>query len=345
MTDRVLFALPSKGLLAEPTLNFLRSCDLKVHKVNPRQYTASIPALPQIDVLFQRVNDIVYKIADGAVHLGITGLDIVEEHPSDQLIVLHDNLGYGQCELVIAAPETWIDVERMSDLVDISLDFRENKRRNLRVATKFTNLTRRFLHASGVHHFTLVESEGALEVAPTLGYADVICDLTATGTTLRENHLKPLLDGVVLQSQSCLVANRTALQTLPQVRETARTLLELVDAAIQGRDYYSIRVNVKGGSPEDISRLVAENPITRGLQGPTISPIYAGSAAPDEQNRWYTITIVVSSRDLMTAITYLRSVGGVQATVTPVRYVFLNESPSDARLEARLRQPVNTAET
>lgn len=343
MTDRVLFALPSKGLLAEPTLSFLGSCDLKVHKVNPRQYTASVPALPQIDVLFQRVNDIVYKIADGAVHLGITGLDIVEEHPSDDLIVLHDNLGYGQCELVIAAPETWIDVERMSDLVDISLDFREHKRRNLRIATKFPNLTRRFLHTNGVHHFVLVESEGALEVAPTLGYADVICDLTATGTTLRENHLKPLLDGVVLQSQSCLVANRAALLRYPIVRETARTLLELVDAAIQGRDYYSITVNINGRSPEDISRLVADNPLTRGLQGPSISPIYAGNGPANEHNQWYTITIIVSSKDLMAAITHLRSVGGVQATVTPVRYVFLNESPSDARLEAALQQAKSTA--
>mgnify|MGYP005845651583 CR=1 FL=1 len=338
MTERVLFALPSKGLLADPTLNFLRSCDLKVHKVNPRQYTAGIPALPQIDVLFQRVGDIVYKIADGAVHLGITGLDIVEEHPSHEMIVLHDNLGYGQCELVIAVPETWIDVEYMSDLVDISLDFRENKRRNLRVATKFTNLTRRFLHERGVHHFTLVESEGALEVAPTLGYADVISDLTATGTTLRENHLKPLIDGVVLQSQACLIANRTALQTSPQVRETARILLELIDAAIQGQEYYSIRANVRGESPAAVARLVAGNPVTRGLQGPTVSPIYAVNSDTPDNGEWHTVTIVVHSRDLLTAIAHLRSVGGVQATVTPVRYVFLGESPSDARLEAMLNQ-------
>jgi ATP phosphoribosyltransferase len=339
MNERVLLALPSKGALAEPTLNFLRSCDLKVHQVNPRQYTASLPALPQIDVLFQRVSDIVYKISDGAVHLGFTGLDVVMEHGSDEVVVVPDNLGYGHCELVIAVPEAWIDVERMSDLVDVALDFREHKRRNLRVATKFTNLTRRFLHEQGIHHFTLVESEGALEVAPTLGYADVICDLTATGTTLRENHLKPLVDGTALRSQTCLIANRTALRTLPLVRETARTLLELIDAAIQGRDYYQITTNVHGESAEAIARMLVRNPLTRGLQGPTLAPIYGATPDTRDDGRWFTANIVVPSRDLLAAITALRAVGGVQSTVIPVRYVFLQESPTDARLEAALNAP------
>ncbi len=336
MNDRVLLALPSKGALAEPTLNFLRSCDLKVHQVNPRQYTASLPALPQIDILFQRVSDIVYKMADGAVHLGITGLDVVMEHGGSEIVVVHDGLGYGHCELVLAVPEAWIDVERMTDLMDIALDFREHKRRNLRIATKFTSLTRRFLHEHGIHHFTLVESEGALEVAPTLGYADAICDLTATGTTLRENHLKPLMDGTVLRSQTCLIANRTALQSNPLVRETARILLELIDAALQGREYYQITANMHGESASAIAHDLALNPLTRGLQGPTISPIYEATPNKADDGHWFTVNIVVPSRDLLPTITALRAVGGVQATVIPVRYVFLQESPTNARLEAAL---------
>lgn len=337
MNDRVTLALPSKGTLAESTLSFLRSCDLKVHKVNPRQYTASIPALPQIDVLFQRVSDIVYKAADGTVHLGITGLDVVQEHPGNDLVVVHDDLGYGGCELVLAVPENWLDVDSMDDLVDISLDFREHKRRNLRIASKFTNLTRRFLHEKGLHHFTLVESEGALEAAPTLGYADMICDLTATGTTLRENHLKTLPDGVVLKSQACLVANRTAIATQPAVRAAARTLLELFDAAMQGRDYYNVTSNVCGESAEAIAELVTENPVTRGLQGPTISPIFASNSAAEAGQQWYTVTVMIRSRDLLATVEHLRAIGGTQTTVIPARYVFLEESPSFARLENQLR--------
>ena len=336
MNDRVLLALPSKGMLAEPTLNFLRTCDLKVHKVNPRQYTASMPALPQIDVLFQRVGDIVYKIADGAVHLGITGLDIVKEHPSGELVVVHDNLGYGACELVLAVPESWLDVDCMNDLIDISLDFREQKHRNLRIATKFTNLTRSFLHEQGLHHFTLVESEGALEAAPTLGYADIICDLTATGTTLRENHLKTISDGVVLKSQSCLVANRTALRTNPLALSTVQTLLELIDAAVQGKSYYSITSNICGPDAEAVATLVTQNPVTRGLQGPTIAPIYAASSATALDQQWFAVTVMIRSRDLLETVSHLRAIGGMQTTVMPARYVFLEHSPSFAALEQLL---------
>lgn len=336
MSDRVTLALPSKGTLAESTLSFLRTCDLKVHKVNPRQYTASIPSLPQIDVLFQRVGDIVYKAADGTVHLGITGLDIVQEHPGNDLIVVHDDLGYGACELVLAVPETWLDVDSITDLVDISLDFREHKRRNLRIATKFTNLTRRFLHENGLHHFTLVESEGALEAAPTLGYADIICDLTATGTTLRENHLKTLPDGVVLKSQACLVANRTAVTNRPAVRSTVKTLLELIDAAMQGRNYYNVTSNVCGESAEAIAALVTQNPVTRGLQGPTIAPIFSANSSAQGGQQWYTVTVMIRSRDLLATVEHLRTIGGTQTTVIPARYVFLEQSPSFARLEELL---------
>src|SRR5688572_8003539 len=154
MTNRVTLALPSKGAIAEPTLEFLKSCDLKVVQTNPRQYTAIVPVLPNLDVLFQRVTDIVYKVADGTADMGITGLDVVQEIAggSDEVIVLHENLRYGGCQLVFAVPEAWIDVDTMADMVDISLDFREHKRRNLRIATKFTNLARQFLHQHSVHH-------------------------------------------------------------------------------------------------------------------------------------------------------------------------------------------------
>src|SRR5258706_8728318 len=240
--DRVTIALPSKGAIAEPTLDFLKSCDLKVVQTNPRQYTATVPALPGLDVLFQRVTDIVYKVADGTVDLGVSGLDVVQElaGSNDDVLVLHENLRYGGCQLVFAVPEAWIDVDTMADVVDISLDFREQKHRNLRVATKFTNLARQFLHQHGVHHFTLVEAEGAIEAAPMLGYGDIIIDLSATGTTLRENHLKPLSDGVLLESNACLIGNAQRLRECLPVLETAQTMLEVIDATLTGRSYYQL---------------------------------------------------------------------------------------------------------
>ncbi len=327
---RVTFGLPSKGALAEPTLEFLKSCDLRVLQSNPRQYTATLPMLPLVDVLFQRVNDIVFKVADGSVDLGITGLDVVQEltGSSDDVIIVHDNLRYGACQLVTAVPEAWIDADTMADIVDISLDFRENKRRNLRIATKFTRLARQFLHQHGVHHFTLIEAEGAIEAAPTLGYADMIIDLSATGTTLRENGLKPLTDGVILESVACLIANARSLRERTAVLETTRTLLETIDAALNGRNYYQLTANIRGQSAEAVAHAVAANPLTRGLQGPTVAPIYAANTPESDDGQWYSATIIVHSKNLLDAVAHLRSIGGTQTTVIPVRYVFLPESPS-----------------
>ena len=339
-SDRVTFGLPSKGAIAEPTLDFLRSCDLRVVQTNPRQYTATLPMLPGVDVLFQRVTDIVYKLVDGSVDIGITGLDVVRELAGglDELIVLHDNLRYGGCQLVAAVPESWLDVDTMADVVDVSLDFREDKRRPLRIATKFTNLARQFLHGHGVHHFTLIEAEGAIEAAPTLGYADMIIDLSATGTTLRENQLKPIRDGVLLDSYACLVANRRSLRERPETLETARILLETIDAALAGRAYYQITANVRGESAEAVARAVATHPVTRGLQGPTVAPIYAShpSGSADQVDHadgiWFSATIVVPSAQLLDSVAHLRAIGGTQSTVIPVRYVFLPQSPSYKRL-------------
>jgi len=214
ISERVTLALPSKGAIAEPTMSFLQDCGLRVEKPNPRQYTGSIPTLPCVDVLFQRVTDVVYKVSDGTAQLGITGLDVVREHPHEDLVVIHEDLRYGYCKLLVAVPEAWVDVETMIDLSEVALDFREHKRRNLRVATTYTKMTREFLHDQGIHHFTLVNGEGAIEAAPTIGYADIIVDLMQTGTTLRENHLKALPDGVVVRHRRVWSATAGHFETI-----------------------------------------------------------------------------------------------------------------------------------
>jgi ATP phosphoribosyltransferase len=331
---RVMLALPSKGAIAEPTLAFLQECGLRVEKPNPRQYVGIMPAVPTVDVLFQRVIDVQYKVADGTAKLGITGLDVVQEYHQEDVVIIHDDLHYGYCKLVVAVPEAWIDVENMVDLAEVALDFREMKNRQLRVATTYPHKTRQFLHTHGIHHFTLVNAEGAIEAAPTIGYADIIVDLVQTGTTLRENHLKPLADGVIIESQACLIGNRTALAKSPEILETTRILLEQIDAALQGRNFSQMTVNICGKDASDIAQKVALNPLTRGLQGPTIAPIYGSKTENDLE--WFTITIIVPNKSLLSAVEYLREIGGTQMTVSPVRCIFLERSPSFARLQAAL---------
>src|SRR5664279_3163640 len=181
----------------------------------------------------------------------------------------------------------------MIDLTEVALDFREYKRRNLRVATVYPNLARQFLHEQGIHHFALVSAEGAIEAAPTIGYADIIVDLMQTGTTLRENHLKALPDGVIVESQACLVGNRQALRDNPAVLDSARVLLEHIDAALQGHGFAQVTVNIRGESPEEIAQKIAANPITRGLQGPTVAPIHG------TESHWHTVTIIIANGDLL----------------------------------------------
>lgn len=329
MTKSLILALPSKGAIAEPTINFLRDCGLKVEKPNQRQYTGLIPAIPSLSVLFQRVTDVLYKVADGTAQIGITGLDVVKENPYDDVVVVHDSLGFGHCSLVVAIPEVWTDVETMSDLLDVALDFREEQQRNIRIATKYPLLARQYLHNHGIHHFTLVKAEGAIEAAPTLGYADVIIDLTQTGTTLRENHLKILTDGVIIDSQACLIGNKVALRQNPELLSTLRIFLEYIDATQHGRGYFQIVANIRGISPAEVAQKVSQNPVTRGLQGPTISPIYFSN---DNDDQWFTATIIVANANLLTAMEHIRAIGGSQTIVSPVRYIFLEQSPSFQRL-------------
>lgn len=327
-------ALPSKGAIAEPTLSFLKDAGLKVYKPNDRQYTGSIPAVPNLGVLFQRVKDIVYKVSDGTAQLGITGLDVVCENPHDDLIVIHDKLGYGHCKLVVAVPEAWADVQTIMDLTELAHEFREQKGRNIRIATTYPQLTRQFLYKNQLHYFTLVRAEGAIEAAPTIGYADFVVDLTQTGTTLRENHLRIIEDGTIVEAQACLIGNRTALQRNPQLRDAVQILLEHIDAAIRGRDYYQITADIQGESAEAIAKKLSLHPATHGLLGPTIAPIYQPTTSAS--GSWFTITLTVSQKDLLSAVGYLREVGGTHALVTPIKYLFLHESLTYQRLREKL---------
>lgn len=331
LPQRVTIALPSKGAIAEPTLAFLQDCGLRVEKPNPRQYVGTIAGVANADVLFQRVIDVVYKVADGTAQLGITGYDVVREYGNlEDLIVMQPDLRYGYCRLVVAVPEAWIDVETVDDLAEVALDFRDEKQRNIRVATTYPNMTRQFMQAKGISHFALAHAEGAIEAAPTIGYADFIVDLVQTGTTLRENHLKALDDGIIVESQACFIGNRRRLRESAAVLETARILCEHMDASLRGRQFSQITVNIQGKSAQEIAARIADNPITRGLQSPTIAPIYSNGANDGAQ--WFTATIIVNNKLLLTAVEYLRTLGASQSSVIPVRYIFLEQSPTFAQL-------------
>ncbi|MCC6177725.1 MAG: ATP phosphoribosyltransferase [Chloroflexi bacterium] len=312
-------ALPSKGM-EEQTLEFLAACGLKVNRPNPRQYRATVSALPGVEVLFQRANDIFAKVSEGSVDLGITGFDIVREHQRDDdgVITLQPALGYGACALVVAVPEGWIDVSSVTDVAEISAEFR-TRGRDLRVATKYPNLTRQFLFDNGINYFTIAESSGALEAAPALGAADVIVDLVSSGVTLRENRLKRVGGGTIVESQACLIGNRAALRDCSAKLDVTRSILELIEAQMRSREYVSLTGNIRGESPDAVARRVTAHTEVAGLRGPTISKVYPKVGG---EEGWFAATVVVQSRLLLQAVEALRKAGASEVSVVQLRYAF-----------------------
>lgn len=331
MAPILRLAISSKGAYEEATLRFLESAGLPVWRPNPRQYVGRISGLEGVDVLFQRTEDIVHKVADGSVDLGITGYDLVAEHASDNpdVLVVLDDLGFRRCELVLAVPEGWLDITTMADLADLSVDFKRSGR-TLRVATKFPNLTRDFLYRNGVHYFSLVDAHGALEVAPALGHADIIADLTETGVTLRENRLRILEGGVILRAQACLIASRRGLRQASAKLERARAILELIEARLRARHYRVITANVRGESEAAVAERITANVAIAGQQGPTLSRVYP--KFPDAGCTWYEVRLIVPRDLLLHAIDHLRQVGSSDITVNSPDYVFAQRCESYDRL-------------
>jgi ATP phosphoribosyltransferase len=326
-------AIPSKGALERSTSELLAAAGLKVSRPNDRQYVGTISSLPGAEVIFQRASDIVTKVQEGSVDLGITGFDLFAEESIgyDHLAAIYPELGFGRCELVLAVPDSWIDIVTMADLADLTLDFRQNKKRNLRMVTKYPNLTRDWLHQHQIVHFTLVDANGALEAAPKMGYADMIADVSSTGTTLRENRLKPIAGAPMLKSQACLIANKNLLREDARKQEMTKLILDSIEAHLEAKKYTSITANIQGDSADELGKRLIANSELAGLRGPTVSKVYTSST-----ENWYAVTVVVSESKWRNAVSHLRALGGTDITVFSPDYIFGAESRHSRELVSLL---------
>ena len=328
MKGTLRLAVPSDGALYEPTLMFLRSCGIGVLRTNVRRYTADIPSLPGVTVLFQRAADITPKVDEGSADLGITGLDNfleMQREGGDANVVI-EGLAFGHCELVIGVPDSWVDVTSLGDLADLSMEFREEGR-DLRIATKQARSVERFLLSNGVNYFSLVQSSGTLEAAPAMGFADIIADISSTGATMRENRLKTIQGGSILTSEACLIGNRRLLAADDRKRQRAEAVVGLIEAHLASEGLYSITANMKGEAPDEVARYVLEHADISGLRGPTISKVYTS-----DDEGWYAVTVIVEKERLMDAVEQLRRLGGGSVTVAQPSYVFNSDQKARARL-------------
>jgi ATP phosphoribosyltransferase len=214
MSDPLILAVPSKGRLKEQVEAWLAGDGYKLSAAGgARGYMARIDGLSGVQVQLLSAGDIATALDNGEAHLGVTGEDLLRERGDgvvDRRVKLLRPLGFGRADVVAAAPESWIDVETMADVEEVAAAYLARTGRRLRVATKYTVLTRGFFAQHGVTDYRIVESSGATEGAPAAGAAELIVDITTTGATLKANHLKVLADGVMLRSEAQLAASLKA---------------------------------------------------------------------------------------------------------------------------------------
>ena len=241
----LIIAIPSKGRLQENTNAFFARAGLDVARPGgARNYRGHLKGIDNVEIAFLSASEIAKELKAGSVHMGVTGEDLIREHLAspESYVDLLIKLGFGHANVVIAVPKAWIDVRNMEDLGDVAMDMPARYGHRLRVATKYINLTRAFFASHGIIDYKIVESLGATEGAPAAGSADIIVDITSTGSTLEANNLKILEDGVMLRSEANLVASLTAdwseeaksalgeILDRIQAEELARTVREITAA-------------------------------------------------------------------------------------------------------------------
>ncbi len=239
-------ALQKKGRLTEKSLQLLRNCDLDIEEYSDRLLISAKNL--ELDLLFLRDDDIPEYVSDGVADIGIVGEDVIFEKRGDVNILR--KLGFGKCKLSIAAPEG-IKILKPEDLV------------NKKIATSYPNLLKKYLEEKNIKA-KVVEISGSVEITPSLGVADLICDLVSTGTTLKMNKLVKSFD--IFESETVLIGNKN-LSLDAKKADLADDLISRIDSALIAKRSKYLMMNAPIDSIEKIKMIIPA------LKSPTIMPL------------------------------------------------------------------------
>ncbi len=308
----LVLAVPSKGRLQENAHAFFARAGLDlIQPRGAREYRGTIGGLDGVEVAYLSTAEITRELAQGAVHLGVTGEDLVREMIAEaDRVVLIGELGFGHANVVVAVPQAWIDVRSMADLDDVATSFRARHDRKMRVATKYVNLTRGFFAAHSIIDYRIAESQGATEGAPAAGAAELIVDITTTGATLAANALKVIDDGVILRSQASLVAARGANWGTSE-RDAARVILDRIAAERRARAACEVRAHIRFGD----TRLLADVAQRFGAVSPFDGPVSD------------VVTLHCPLDQVHALASLLRERGADTVSVARLDYVFSRDNP------------------
>ena len=325
----LVIAIPSKGRLQENAAAFFRRAGLPLTQSRGlRGYRGSIAGVADCDVMFLSAAEIVTQLASGAAHLGITGEDLLREGvpDADTRLELLAKLGFGGANVVVAVPQSWIDVRTMADLDEVAGEMRVRHGRRLKVATKYLNLTRRFFAEAGIVDYRIVESLGATEAAPQSGTADLIVDITTTGATLAANGLKVLDDGTILRSEANLAASPAAAWGA-RARGAAWTLLARMAAEEEARTTREIRAGIEPGRAR-LSELGER----------------FGATLPFGRDLSHELVLHCPAEGVFSVVDALVGAGAKDVTVRTLDYVFKTSNAMADRLFARLGEPAGRSQ-
>ena len=324
MSAPLILAVPAKGRLQENAEAFFARAGIPLVKPRgARDYRGAVTGLPNVEVAYLSASEIAGQLAQGAVHLGVTGEDLLREmiHDAAKRIVMVDGLGFGHANVVVAVPQAWIDVHSMADLDDVATAFRHRHDRKMRVATKYVNLTREFFASHGIVDYRIVESSGATEGAPAAGSAELIVDITTTGATLAANALKIVDDGVILRSQANLVASRAAPWGDAE-REAARSMLDRIAAQARARACREMRTRFPACNDALLGEIRDRFGVVTPFGGPTSSGM---------------LTLHCPSAQVYALANVLREKGAESIVVAEIDYVFAPDNPLFTRLSDGLK--------
>jgi len=284
---KLKIALPSKGRISDPAVKLLGKAGIGIKDTTDRRLFSETYD-EDIGVMFTRAADIPEFVADGAADLGMTGMDLILEKESDVEIL--EDLNFGRAKLVLAAPED-SKINKITDLEQGSM-----------VATEFPVLTKKYLKDKGID-VKIVELSGSTEIAPFIGVADVIVDLTSTGTTLKMNHLNVI--DTILDSSVKLIANKKSYQDKKEKIEAVKTGIKgVLDA--EGKKL--VMMNVEKNALEDIKKVMP------GLTGPTVSEVLS-------DNDIVAVQAVVDERDVFNLVNRLKKIGARDILVVPIERI------------------------
>ena len=284
---KIKIAIPSKGRISEPSINILEKAGLGLIDKNNRKLISKT-FNENIEVMFARASDIPKFVNNGVADMGITGVDLINESEAEVAELL--DLRFGQTKLVLAAPEE-SDIKSADDITE-----------DMIVATEFPVLTRKYLNEKGLD-LKIIKLSGSTEAAPFIGIADLITDLTSTGTTLKMNHLK-IIDNI-LDSTIKLIANKESLETRSELIEAVSTSIKGVLDADRKK---LIMMNVKDDDLNNVKKVIPS------MGGLTISEVLS-----DEKT--VAVQAVIDEKEVFELVNDLRNGGAKDILVVPIERI------------------------